>query len=190
MPERYRLLYADPAWEYDDKSMHRGGAARHYETCSLLEIAGHIERFTDPTGCALACWQTWPMQDEQDAMLRAIGWKKRTLLLLWVKTGRDGHYLHWGQGHYTRANTEPVFLWTRGAKWPRVVDHGVHQVLFAPVPRKADGRIEHSRKPDEARERVARLFGSIPRIELYHRGAPLPGWDAWGDEVAQPTTET
>jgi N6-adenosine-specific RNA methylase IME4 len=179
----YRLLYADPAWRYDDASLHRGGAARHYETCSTLEIAAHLERFADPSGCSLACWQTWPMQEEQDAMLKACGWRRRTLLLLWVKTTKNGRTLHWGQGHYTRANTEPVFLWTRGAKWPRVVDHGVHQVMFEPVQ-------EHSRKPAEARHRIERLFGPIPRIELYHRGTPLPGWDAWGDEVAQPTTET
>ena len=49
--------------------------------------------------------------------------------------------------------------------------------------------MEHSRKPDEARNRIVELMGDIPRIELFAReqtnlfGSNLDGWDVWGNEV-------
>lgn len=43
-------------------------------------------------------------------------------------------------------------------------------------------RREHSRKPDEVRERIVELFGDIPRIELFAR-KQADGWDCWGNEV-------
>ena len=41
---------------------------------------------------------------------------------------------------------------------------------------------QHSRKPAEVRERIVRLLGDVPRIELFARER-VPGWDAWGNEV-------
>lgn len=178
----YPLIYADPPWAYADKSLHRGGAARHYECCSLPEIGAHIDTLADPAGCCLATWQTWPMQEEQDAMLKVFGWRKRTILFIWIKLTAWGE-LHTGQGHYTRTNTEPVFLWTKGRDWPRVVAHDVHQVVPATGIEPRQLKREHSRKPDEVRERIERLWGPVPRVEMYRRGPPLDGWAAWGDEV-------
>ena len=43
-------------------------------------------------------------------------------------------------------------------------------------------RREHSRKPDEIRDKIVELFGDIPRIELFAR-QESPGWDVWGNEV-------
>lgn len=41
---------------------------------------------------------------------------------------------------------------------------------------------KHSKKPDEAKTRIVRLFGDIPRIELFAR-EKIVGWDVWGNEV-------
>lgn len=43
-------------------------------------------------------------------------------------------------------------------------------------------RQEHSHKPDEVRDRIVKLFGDVPRIELFARQRP-DGWDYWGNEV-------
>ena len=40
----------------------------------------------------------------------------------------------------------------------------------------------HSKKPDEAREKIVALMGDLPRVELFARQR-VPGWDAWGNEV-------
>ena len=47
--------------------------------------------------------------------------------------------------------------------------------MIAPVMR-------HSQKPEKVRERIVRLMGDVPRIELFARER-VTGWDAWGDEV-------
>jgi N6-adenosine-specific RNA methylase IME4 len=41
---------------------------------------------------------------------------------------------------------------------------------------------EHSRKPDEARDRIVQLWGDVPRIELFARESS-PGWDTWGNQA-------
>lgn len=41
---------------------------------------------------------------------------------------------------------------------------------------------EHSKKPQEARDRIVQLMGDVPRIELFAR-QKTPGWDVWGNEV-------
>lgn len=186
----HRLIYADPAWSYNDKARARIGAERHYPTCTMAEIAMHIEieGKPDPEGCYLACWQTWPMERAQDALLEGLGWKKITLLLLWLKVSKEGEPRMLG-GHYSRANTEPCFLWRRGCKGlPKVVDKGVRQVMRG-VESGWDPVIvsqlqAHSRKPIEARHRLERIFGDVPRIELYARGR-VPGWKVWGNQAVE-----
>lgn len=51
----------------------------------------------------------------------------------------------------------------------------VHQVIVSHIE-------EHSKKPQEARERIVSLMGDLPRIELFARQS-TPGWDVWGNEV-------
>ena len=55
------------------------------------------------------------------------------------------------------------------------ISNKVSSAILAP-------RREHSRKPDEVRERIVELFGDIPRVELFAR-QKVAGWDSWGNEV-------
>ena len=41
---------------------------------------------------------------------------------------------------------------------------------------------EHSKKPQEARNRIEKLMGDVPKIELFARQR-VDGWNAWGNEV-------
>ncbi|RDT47348.1 DNA methyltransferase, partial [Escherichia coli] len=47
---------------------------------------------------------------------------------------------------------------------------------------------EHSEKPAEARHRLERLYGDVPRIELFSRRS-VPGWDHWGNQAVMPTVQ-
>ena len=55
-----------------------------------------------------------------------------------------------------------------------LLDAAVSQTIFAP-------RGKHSAKPPETRDRIVRLYGDRPRIELFARER-VDGWDAWGDQ--------
>ena len=41
---------------------------------------------------------------------------------------------------------------------------------------------QHSKKPDDIRNRILELCGDLPRIELFARQR-VEGWDCWGNEV-------
>jgi N6-adenosine-specific RNA methylase IME4 len=91
---------------------------------------------------------------------------------LWEKLNPWGDGFHEGMGKWTRANTEPCLLATRGA--PFRLNTDVDQLLVAP-------RGRHSAKPEEARDRIERLVGG-PYLELFGR-ARVDGWTVWGNEV-------
>ena len=70
-------------------------------------------------------------------------------------------------------NAEFCVLATKGK--PKRMAKNVHQVIVSHIE-------EHSKKPDEARRRIVRLMGDLPRIELFARQKSA-GWDVWGNEV-------
>jgi N6-adenosine-specific RNA methylase IME4 len=76
-------------------------------------------------------------------------------------------------GHWTRANTEDCLIAVRGK--PKRANADVSQFIEAP-------KGGHSAKPDEVRERLVRLMGDVPRLEMFAREAAR-GWDVWGDEL-------
>ena len=79
----------------------------------------------------------------------------------------------YGLGFWTRGNAEVCLLATRGH--PKRQAANIHQFIISPIQ-------EHSRKPEEAREKIVALMGDVPRVELFARQSP-PGWDVWGNEV-------
>ena len=46
---------------------------------------------------------------------------------------------------------------------------------------------KHSQKPDDIRNRIVKLVGDLPRIELFAR-QKTEGWDVWGNEVLSDIT--
>lgn len=123
--------------------------------------------------CALFLWVTFPMLQEGWSVMEAWGFTFKTVAFVWIKQNRKSDSLFTGMGYWTRANAEICLLATRGH--PKRQAKDVHQVILSHVE-------EHSKKPDEARRRIERLMGDVPRIELFARQA-APGWDVWGNEV-------
>jgi len=58
---------------------------------------------------------------------------------------------------------------------PQRISKEVKQIVIAP-------RSKHSEKPKEVRNRIVKLMGDLPRIELFAR-EKTDGWDSWGNEV-------
>lgn len=123
--------------------------------------------------CALFLWVTFPILNEVWEVIRAWGFRYRTVAFVWIKLSPKSDSIFWGMGSWTRANAEICLLATKGS--PKRKAANVHQVIISHVQ-------EHSRKPDEARRRIEALMGDVPRVELFAR-RPAPGWDVWGNEV-------
>ncbi len=172
---KYSVIYADPPWHYRTYSKKGRGrsADSHYPTMDLEDIKALPVSEIAAKDCALFMWLTFPCMLEAFEVLKAWGFEYKTVAFVWVKQNRKSDSLFWGMGYWTRANAELCVLATKGH--PKRMNTGVHQVIMTHIE-------EHSKKPNEARERIVRLMGDVPRIELFARQTP-EGWDVWGNEV-------
>lgn len=173
--KKYGIIYADPPWHYRVYSKKGAGrsAESHYPTMTIEEIqALPVSELADKD-CALFMWITFPLLKESLSVLSAWGFKFKTIAFVWIKQNRKSNSLFWGMGYWTRANAEFCVLATKGK--PKRMAKNVHQVIVSHIE-------EHSKKPDEARRRIVRLMGDLPRIELFAR-QKTAGWDVWGNEV-------
>ena len=172
---RAGVIYADPpwAWEcYSGKDLQRA-SERRYNSMSVAEIAamGPTIQSLAAQDCALFLWTNGPHLLDAKEVIEAWGFSYKTCAFDWVKLTAGGEPVM-GMGYYTRANSEPCLLATRGK--PKRRDKGVHQIIM-------DRRGEHSEKPEEARQRIMRLYDG-PYLELFARKV-TPRWSCWGNEI-------
>lgn len=179
---KYGAILADPPWPFatwGDQANAATDVERHYRTMSFSELRGlPIAKFAAPD-CVLFCWACWPSFPQAIETITEWGFRFKTMGFMWVKGNalpmfpedvRD----QMGTGYWTRSNSEPCILATRGK--PKRVNADVRQVIIEP-------RREHSRKPDCVYERIERLVEG-PYLELFARST-RKGWDAWGNEVGK-----
>ena len=175
MEKKYSVIYADPPWQYKVYSKKGAGrsAESHYPTIGIEDICALPVAGIAAKDCALFMWITFPNLMDAVRVMEAWGFTYKTIAFVWIKQNRVADSLFWGMGYWTRANAEVCIIATKGS--PKRVDAGVHQVIMSHIE-------EHSKKPNEARKRIERLMGDVPRIELFAR-QKTDGWDTWGNEV-------
>lgn len=157
---------------YSEKGLGRS-AENHYPTMSLEDIKNlPINNLADKN-CVLFMWTTIPLLKDSFSVLDSWGFEYKSIAFVWIKLNKKSDTLFWGMGHWTRSNAELCILATKGH--PKRKSAKVHQVIMSHIQ-------QHSKKPDEARERIIELIGDLPRIELFAR-EKKDGWDSWGDEI-------
>lgn len=189
---KYDIIYADPPWRYEDKNCN-GACAQHYKTLSVKSMGDFPVSKIAKKDSVLFMWATYPQSPAALELIKAWGFKYKSIAFQWVKLNRTAdkekllrvlqnndsleEALHkicfFGLGRWTRGNTECCLIATKGK--PRRINNSVNQLVFAPLTR-------HSEKPPEIRDRIKQLMGDLPCIELFARQA-VEGWDCWGDEV-------
>ena len=132
-------------------------------------------------------WACWPTLPDALKVGSAWGFEYKTLGFDWLKRSPNGGAWHTGMGYWTRANSEPCLLFTKGSPCRKsksvkqlIADVGQLELcppIIAPVG-------EHSAKPLEAYRRIMALVNG-PYLELFARIA-YPGWDTWGFEAPNP----
>ena len=166
------MIYADPPWAYQDKGCN-GAANKHYPCLSVQDISKLPVGQCAKKDCVLFLWATMPNLQEALDTIKAWGFKYKTCAFCWVKQNPKSGGIFAGLGRWVQGNAELCLLATKGH--PHRISKSVKQIVLAP-------RGRHSEKPDEVRERIVRLMGDLPRIELFARQSP-EGWDVWGNEV-------
>ncbi|RHL47066.1 DNA methyltransferase [Eubacterium ventriosum] len=175
MGKKYKIIYADPPWQYRVYSKKGQGrsAENHYHTMNIKDImALPVDKISDKD-CILFLWITFPCLKEGIEVMERWGFKYKTCGFNWVKRNKKKNTYFMGLGFWTRSNSEVCLIGTKGQ--PKRVSKSVSQICDARI-------MEHSRKPAEIRERIVELCGELPRIELFARDK-VKGWDSLGDEI-------
>lgn len=173
MLKKYKIIYADPPWNYKDKSLNRGGAERHYKTTGYNELcAMDVQRVCDDD-CIMFMWATFPQITNAIDLMTVWGFSYKTIGFNWVKKNKIADSWFWGMGNWTRSNSEICLIGVKGK--PKRIGKGVHSVIDAPV-------MKHSKKPGIVRDKIVELMGDLPRLEMFAR-EQTKGWDVFGNEV-------
>jgi N6-adenosine-specific RNA methylase IME4 len=175
LPEgKYRVIYADPPWRYNDAQAVKGdygtgtGAmAGHYPPMSLSELKALDIKSLSADDSVLFLWATCPLLEDALELCKAWGFAYKAHFV-WDKVKHN-------MGHYNSVRHELLLICTRGSGTPEVTK------LFDSV--QVIERQEHSRKPKEFRTIIDTLYPSGRRIELFCRGEKPEGWETWGNEA-------
>jgi len=171
--KKYNIIYADPAWTYEDKALAGNrGAGCKYDLMTLKEMINLpiIELAADSS--VLFMWVTMPKLNECFELIKAWGFEYKTVAFTWVKIYSNGKPFI-GMGRWTRSNAELCLLATKGN--PKRLRADISQIVLSKIR-------EHSQKPHEIYTKIEQLMGDLPRIELFSRHK-REGWDTWGNQV-------
>jgi len=194
----FRVISVDPPWHFKTWGKTTGRSPQdHYDVMTLDDIKRiPVADLADPAGSACVLWSIWPLGPQCFDVMRAWGFEYKTVAFVWFKRSTQGTTWHKGLGYYTRSNTEFAILGTLGDP-PTVFDKGVDQLVVdvqeqldlpgfgvtAPLLGELTDRVgQHSEKPGTPYRRLERLFGDVPRVELFAR-RPRPGWVTLGNEI-------
>lgn len=179
--EKFSVIYADPPWDYRGQLQHAGegsgdsgGAIRHYPTVTLDMLMNlPVHRIAEENSL-LFLWSTSPHLDQAIDLGKAWGFNWATVAFVWNK-GKVN------PGFYTLSQCELCLAFKRGRIPSPRGARNIRQFVEAE-------RQEHSRKPEEVRERIEAMFPTQRKIELFAR-VRVHGWYGWGLEAEGLETE-
>jgi len=168
----YDIIYADPPWAYRNKktggSMVSGAEAK-YPTMSVDEISALPIKDIASKNSVLFMWATVPLMPEAFQVMKAWGYKYKTMIT-WRKI------MSLGMGYWFRGQCEHLLLGVRGqVKAFRLQEPNFIQAKV----------LAHSEKPEEFRQLIERATSKMPSrnsVELFARRR-VTGWDVFGNQV-------
>ena len=164
----YRVIYADPPWQYNTRLQEeKGGAEDHYHTMSLEEICAlPVPSITDKNA-VLFLWVTAPLLESALKVMEAWGFKYKAHFI-WDKVKHN-------MGHYNSVRHEMLFVGTKGSCVPD------KPKLFDSV-QSIERSATHSEKPEVFRQIIDTLYRHGNKLELFSRKR-VEGWEVYGNEV-------
>ena len=118
--------------------------------------------------CLLFMWVTSPFLKIGIDLLSDWNFDFSTVAFVWYKERTN-------PGSYTLSETELCIVAKKGKIPTPRGSRNQRQFL-------SELRTKHSKKPDEIRNRIERMFPEQNKVELFAR-QNYEGWDAWGNEV-------
>jgi N6-adenosine-specific RNA methylase IME4 len=198
---RYAVIYCDIPRRFVAWSPETGlerSPDNHYPTMTFDELAALPVADLAATDCILFFWSTtaslvddielmaeWGFvslrprdrdgrlsRDVDGGPLAPAGFGSYRSHQIWAKD-------RVGAGYWYRNKHELLLVGVRGNVPAPLAGAQESSLINAPVG-------THSQKPFCFREMIDRQYPDLPKIELFCRGAPGLGWDAYGNEVTLP----
>ena len=172
--KKFKVILSDCPWKYGFQRYKRNSGC-DFPTMTTEELCSlPVEKIADKNSL-LFHWVTGPKLEEGINVLNAWGFQYITIAFTWVKKCKKQTTKNFsGQGFYTKPNTELCLLGRKG-KALKIHDNTVKQIVEYPI-------TYHSAKPPVVRERIVRLVGDVPKIELFARNK-CKGWTTIGNGV-------
>jgi N6-adenosine-specific RNA methylase IME4 len=171
----YRVIYADPAWQYGDSGVIAGSAygraEAHYGTMSIEELCKLPVKAHAMPNAVLLMWVPVPLLLENPG--------PREVVEAWGFTYK-GNFT-WDKvlgmpGAYNHVTHEHLIICTRGDGKPDVPTPQPKSVVTI---RRSD---IHSQKPEEFRKLIERHWTMGPYLELFGRER-VEGWTVFGNDA-------
>ena len=184
--KKYSIIYADPPWSYYndmtvDRSQNKTGSGSmthpSYPVMSSADIKAIPVSSIAEEDCILFMWTTDYHLQKAIEVISAWGFEYKTIGFAWQKQNKDGSPVCFMGAYTMKSGIELCLLATKGKNANKlVINHKVQSLIMSK-------REQHSKKPDDARNRIIDLVGNdTSKIELFARQR-VDGWDAWGNEV-------
>jgi N6-adenosine-specific RNA methylase IME4 len=165
--EKYRVIYADPPWQYGNTMPeYFTEQGDHYALMTVNEIALLPVESIVADNAVLFLWVTSPILEESFDVVRNWGFQYKSAFI-WDKIKHN-------MGHYNSVRHEILLICVRGSCQPDV------KRLFDSV--QSIERTKHSKKPEKFREIIDTIYPEGRRIELFAR-EKVENWDAYGNEI-------
>jgi N6-adenosine-specific RNA methylase IME4 len=168
--KKFRIIYADPAWSYNDKqdTPQLGGAAKHYDTMSVSQICELPVKDISEKDSALFLWVTSPLLEDAFKVISAWGFKYKTSFI-WDKVKHN-------MGHYNSVRHEILLIATKGSCVPD------NKRLYDSV-QAIERNDNHSEKPIEFLNIIDDLYNYGNKLEMFCRNIKKSNWYGWGNEL-------
>jgi N6-adenosine-specific RNA methylase IME4 len=168
--EKFRIIYADPAWSYNDKqdTANLGGAAKHYDTMSVNEICSLPVNEISEKDSVLFLWVTSPLLEDAFTVIKSWGFKYKTSFV-WDKVKHN-------MGHYNSVRHEFLLIATKGSCTPD------NKTLYDSV-QIIERNDNHSEKPIEFLNIIDDIYTYGNKLEMFCRNIKKDKWYGWGNEI-------
>jgi N6-adenosine-specific RNA methylase IME4 len=183
--KKYQVIYADPPWSYyndttvtPDKNKSGKGVMRKvpYKVMSSNDIKALPVGEIADDNCILFIWTTDYHLATCCDVIKEWGFEYKTVGFAWQKLNKQGNPVCFMGAYTLKSGVELCLLATKGKKATKLIMNRKVRALVS------SEREDHSKKPDEVRDRISALCGSALKVELFAR-QHHNGWDSWGDEV-------
>lgn len=181
MNKKYKIIYADPPWHYGSKSAVNNSSGSdikplsdQYTTTKTKDLSLLDVNNIADDDCALFIWTTDSHIPDALELIKAWGFKYKTVAFKWIKQTSSGN-TYKNVAPWTMKSCEICLLATKGSMLKYKIKNNTEELVFAE-------RTKHSRKPDEVRRRIIDMFGDLNSLEMFARYS-VDGWDVFGNEA-------